>query len=747
MRGRSVGKSAHQQSRARVLPLMLVAALVATTLTGAVAPAAAQDEVVPPEELAERCGLDPDLMQQADALLATNSYVVMRYGEICWQGGNQLGHAQPLPVFSVTKTFAALMVGLVATRSPLLDDTTRITEWADPADLGDVNPDATVAHVLSMAGTNEDLSSGQRVPWSYDTFGDRELHLLRDVMDGVIAADPDAFDGAANADEVAQRFIFDVLDMPNTTWDGEMHAGLEMTATELAKLGELILRRGRWGDQVLIDEGYMYRLTHPAFEDANTAYGYLTYLNADGNALYSTGTADHTCMPYVTWPDYPHAPFYEMPDHDGGTPLDWPPTHDIGVVWAAGAGGQKLAVHRGLDLVIAVRDSVISDDPSDPGTFEGHKVAWNAVRPALVAHDPVHAGDEDAFCEAYRASQHAPDLHEAWSARASGPLNPLVRMPNPAPSTATADVVQVAADAAPVERVIAFSRLLYGDGVATEALLASDEDFADALASGGLQTGRPLLLGDPAQLEAGVLDELRRLGVSSVRILGGTAAVSDAVAQDLRDAGFDVTRTAGQTRLETAAEVGALLEADRRVLTRAFGDQTDPTRGFADSLAAGAWAAERATPLLLTATRGLSSQTRDALVADLPAGVDIVGGQAAVSAQVETDLTGLGIQTVRHGGDSRAGTAVEVAVARGFTGPRRAEVVIIADGEAADGWADGFAGAGLAAAWDAPILLSAGGVLPPETQAFLTDHAPDATIVCAADPAPCAEAHALVTTG
>jgi CubicO group peptidase (beta-lactamase class C family) len=372
-------------------------------------------EPVARDQVADVCGLDPDRMVAADLLLAPNPYVVLRYGHLCWQGGHPVGHVEPLPVFSVTKTFGAILVGAVAARSSL-DDTTRLTDWLDEDELGAVNPDATVAHVLAMTATDPDLSAGNRERWTYDTFGDREIDLLVEVMDRVIAAEPDGFDGADDSVEFAQQAIFDVLGMEDTSWPGgSIAAGMVSTPQDMARLGELLLRRGRWGRATVLEEDFAYRITHPSFEDSNTGYGYLTYVNAADNWYYSTGTPDDHCSSYGSWPSYPHAPFFEMPDPNGGTPFPVPAPNDIGVVWAAGAGGQRLVVHRGLDLVIAVRDSVVSTDPTDPGIFEGHKSVWTAIRPALVALDPVFAGDEDAFCEAYRRSDHAPDLREPWS--------------------------------------------------------------------------------------------------------------------------------------------------------------------------------------------------------------------------------------------------------------------------------------------------------------------------------------------
>lgn len=397
-------------------------------LLAAVVPAAADadplSEPIARDQVAERCGIDPDLMRLADLTLLANPYVVLRHGQLCWRGGHPVGHAVPLPVFSVTKTFGAVLVGAVAARSSL-DDTTPLTDWLDPDELGAVNPDATVAHVLSMAGTNTDLSAGQRDPWTYDTFGSREIDLLVEVVDRVIAAEPDGFDGAADSVEFAQQSIFDVLGMRDTSWPGgSIGAGMVSTPIDMARLGELLLRRGRWGEVEVLDERFAYRMTHPAFEDANTAFGYLTYLNAADNRAYSSGTADDRCSPYTTWPSYPHAPFFEQTDPGGGTPFTTPAPHDIGLVWAAGAGGQRVSIHRGLDLVIAVRDTVLPTDPRDPGIFEGHKSVWTAIRPALVALDETFAGDEEAFCEAYRRSEHAPTLRDPWSVTASTAARP-----------------------------------------------------------------------------------------------------------------------------------------------------------------------------------------------------------------------------------------------------------------------------------------------------------------------------------
>lgn len=376
---------------------------------------------VPRSEVAAACGLDPALIDAVEAQLALTPYTIIRYGRMCWSGGYPGGTTTPYQVFSITKTFGAILFGIVASRTSL-DDTDPVTEWIPPEELGDINPAATLAHVLAMTSTKADLGPGKKGEWSYDTAGDREINRLVGVMNRAIAAEPAAFPGVTNARELAEKELFAPLGMTRSSWPGESIGGsLVTTVEDMSRLGLLLLRKGRWGGKQLLEESFVYRMTHPAFADTNTGYGYLTQMNAEQGWTYSTGTPDLDCSPYTTWPRYPHAPFYETTDDLGGSPHA--SGHDIGLAWAAGTGGQKVSVHRGLDLVIAVRDDVIDltdiDLPAGEGAFEGHKRVWRLIRPALLAHDPVYAGDEAGFCAAYQRSAYAPDLLSPWSAQAS----------------------------------------------------------------------------------------------------------------------------------------------------------------------------------------------------------------------------------------------------------------------------------------------------------------------------------------
>lgn len=320
------------------------------------------------------------------------------------------------------------------------------------------------------------------------------------------------------------------------------------------------------------------------------------------------------------------------------------------------------------------------------------------------------------------------------------------------PGAAGTDQVVTIPTGDATETSIGFSQLVFDDDATDEVLLASDQVFADALASGSLQATRPLLLNDPDELETDVLAEIDRLGADTVRILGGTAAIAEQVTDDLQAEGLTVRRTFGPTRLETAEQIAQLAEEPQRIiLARAFpspgGDQT---QAFADSLAAGGWAAERAWPVMLSQTDQLSATT-DTYVrgaGDHLQAAEVIGGTSALSEEVIRDLNNAGYQGFRRSGATRFATAVAVGEARGFNAALMATTVILVEGQSADAWHAGFSAAAASAEFGAPIVLANGETLPQETADYLsssvtvTDRTP--VLVCACSSAACDEARAVL---
>ncbi len=352
---------------------------------------------VPREEIAAVCGLDPELLEAADDAVGGLPWAVVRYGRLCWEAGPT---DESYHVFSITKTMGALLFGIVASRSSL-SDADPVSRWLEPDEMGAIHPEARMAHVLAMTAHQSALGWGEKGEWVYDASGNREINRLTTVMNRVIAAEPAGFPGVSDVCDLARLELLAPLGMHGTDWCGDI-IGYTMNSTvrDMARMGLLILQGGWYGGNRILDADFVDRMRRPAFPDTNTGYGYLLQGNALENWRYSTGEHDPTGTPFILWPEYPHPPLFEARDCNGGHPT-CRMTLDVGVNWASGAGGQRIVIHRGLDLVMVIRDDASNN---------GHTNTWNAVRPALVALDPVYQGDEAAFTAAYVAGEYAPDL-------------------------------------------------------------------------------------------------------------------------------------------------------------------------------------------------------------------------------------------------------------------------------------------------------------------------------------------------
>ena len=362
------------------------------------------------ERVAEECGLDPDLLAQADARLG-HPWAAVRYGKLChefYPNGDRRTE-----VYSATKTLGALVTGVAAweTRNlrrtgrktgPLLDDD-RVDHWLDAFSF---NQHARIAHVLAMVGHNRDLRFGAKL-FVYDALGTVQINRLSDVVNIAIAQDPGRL--GANIEEFTQRFLFGPLGMRDSSWSGgrpdKIYAySWETTVRDMARVGLLLLRDGMWSGRRIVGADWVYKMTRPAFEDASTSYAYLTWLNSRSNWPAGPGNKGQgllePCSPAALWASYPHG-ISESPDCHYHPPYTCAQRYDVGVWNASGAGGQYIIGHRGLDLVLVAKDSGIFARPGD---------VWDAMRPALVAHDPTYAGDEAAFCAAYEENEYAPDL-------------------------------------------------------------------------------------------------------------------------------------------------------------------------------------------------------------------------------------------------------------------------------------------------------------------------------------------------
>ena len=277
---------------------------------------------------------------------------------------------------------------------------------------------------------------------------------------------------------------------------------------------------------------------------------------------------------------------------------------------------------------------------------------------------------------------------------------------------------------------IADSRLYGGDRYQTSlaitsatfeasdvAVLATGASFADALGASSLAGAlhAPVLITPTDSLPAGLLEELARLRVERVVIIGGERAVSQAVETQLAD--FAVQRLAGADRYATAAIVASETIAVREAAglpNRVFIVRGD---SFADALAASPVAYANHIPVLLVRSDSVPAPTQDLIATMTAPEAVIIGGTAAIG---ETVATALAIPVERVYGPNRYETAAAVAtwaIDKGLAGAGTAGV---ATGAA---FPDALTGGAAMGAVDGTILLTAPTTLSPGTSEWFAANA------------------------
>ena len=149
-----------------------------------------------------------------------------------------------------------------------------------------------------------------------------------------------------------------------------------------------------------------------------------------------------------------------------------------------------------------------------------------------------------------------------------------------------------------------------------ELLIATGKNYADALSASS--TGLPVMLVS-SSLKAEQKEFLANAGFSKLTILGGTAAVSEELANELAAYG-NVDRIAGATRYETSAAI-----ADHYFGGRNGSVVVASGRDFPDALCGGALAAAAGIPVVMTKHGGIEAADNYAVKAAL--GI-VLGGEA-----------------------------------------------------------------------------------------------------------------------
>jgi CubicO group peptidase (beta-lactamase class C family) len=280
---------------------------------------------------------------------AIDGVLVLRYGYVAVEEYYGWNRTQPHTMQSVTKSVTSLLYGIFSAEHPGAATSLErrvvdvFNRYAPIANADDRKLDLTLGDLLTMrTGMDfwEQPYPGSPLDQLNRSSGDWTRFILDRPMTSAPGSDWAYNSGAAiaicsairevsseNADALARRALFAPIGVTGETWfrspfDNLPHCGggLGLTASDLARVGYLVLRHGRWGDKTVVSRGWIDSSTRSVtrgapvfFSSFGAGYGYFWWL---------------------------------FPSARGGA--------DQGIIAASGSGGQWLFIVPALDLVAVV---------------------------------------------------------------------------------------------------------------------------------------------------------------------------------------------------------------------------------------------------------------------------------------------------------------------------------------------------------------------------------------------------------
>lgn len=289
-------------------------------------PVAGDDwQTVTPEEAGWDAARLEEALDFAGGLNST-AVVVLHRGRILaeryWRGWDRHRAAA---IASCQKSITAILTG-IAQHQGALRITDRVTDhlgrgWtrATPAQEEAI----TLRHLLTMTSGLDDRLAFEAAPggrWYYNT---PAYYRVKAVIEKATGASLAGY---------TRRVLWDRIGMQDSSWVGELldaPPGQQHRASvrDMARFGLLVLARGRWDGDMIVEDGAYLDDALSTSQDLNPAYGYLWWLNGKAS--------------------------YVLPGRNrrgDGALIDAAPAD---LVAALGAGDKKIYVVPSLQLVVA----------------------------------------------------------------------------------------------------------------------------------------------------------------------------------------------------------------------------------------------------------------------------------------------------------------------------------------------------------------------------------------------------------
>lgn len=225
------------------------------------------------------------------------------------------------------------------------------------------------------------------------------------------------------------------------------------------------------------------------------------------------------------------------------------------------------------------------------------------------------------------------------------------------------------------------------------AVIATGKNFPDALSATPLayKNDAPLLLTDTNTLPQSVKDELKRLNVKSVILIGGTSVITSDVEKEINSLGIsDITRISGTDRYDTSVKIAKEIGNSVSVVV-ATGE------GFADALSIAPIAAQLEMPILLTKKDSVPVSVSQFVESEMPVESFVIGGSGVINDNVAKAFPA----PERISGINRYET--NSSIIEYFEDVLDMDYPVIATGE---NYPDALAGSAFAAALLNPVILT-----------------------------------------
>jgi len=251
------------------------------------------------------------------------------------------------------------------------------------------------------------------------------------------------------------------------------------------------------------------------------------------------------------------------------------------------------------------------------------------------------------------------------------------------------------------------------------ATFVNGSNFPDGLVAS--QMGYEILLVERDSIPAATMAYIEECEIDAAWVVGGEAAISSDVFEDLFNATGWAERISGSDRYATALAVAEWSW---------WGSQCDVVlatgENYPDALAAAPLAYNVSAPMLLTSGSSLRADVKAYLADNMDTGagcalgvptVHIIGGTSAVPASIETEINTMGIDTNRIAGANRYETAVAIA---GVSGNDSCAVLINGNG-----FADALGAGPWASDYECSLMLVNADSIPAATAAWHASHCED----------------------